>query len=291
MIGMEGYGRGEASNGDVSVFIEIRATTHRSKEIQIRLPQAYLSLERRLKQRIHDKIFRGKLEVFVRRTGLRGHQEVLLDYELAKACFEEMAQLAEELGRSKDDIDINAIFSQSGVLNTQAKEPDAMQEWIIVSTAMDSAIIDLIQQRKVNGKELAMELGPELRDLQRHRGELSAQLDILNAALVKRLEKRLHKLLGQRIHPQKLEHEAAILVEKSDITEELARLEEHCLQLGQLQALKEKGIGRQMDAVIQQIQREMNTIASKVIPAQASQHVAAMKVHIENIRDIIAQVE
>lgn len=291
MIGMEGYGRGEASNGDVSVFIEIRATTHRSKEIQIRLPQAYLSLERRLKQRIHDKIFRGKLEVFVRRTGLRGHQEVLLDYELAKACFEEMSQLAEELGRSKDDIDINAIFSQSGVLNTQAKEPDAMQEWIIVSTAMDSAIIDLIQQRKVNGKELAMELGPELRDLQRHRGELSAQLDILNAALVKRLEKRLHKLLGQRIHPQKLEHEAAILVEKSDITEELARLEEHCLQLGQLQALKEKGIGRQMDAVIQQIQREMNTIASKVIPAQASQHVAAMKVHIENIRDIIAQVE
>ena len=291
MMGMEGYGRGEASNGDVSVFVEIRGTAHRSKDIQIRLPQCYLSLERRLKKRLTDNISRGKIEVFIRRTGLRGHQEVLLDAELAKACFEDMSHLAVELGRSVDEIDINKIFDQPGVLNTQTKEPDAMQEWIIVSTAMDSSITDLIQQRKVHGKELTMELEPELRGLQRHRGELSGQLEILNQSLVLRLEKRLNKLLGQRIAPNKLQYEAAILVEKSDITEELARLEESCLSLGHLQALKEKGLGRQMDAVIQQIQREMNTIASKVIPAEASAHVAKMKVHIENIRDIIAQVE
>lgn len=291
MIAMEGYGRGEASNGDLSVFVEIRATAHRSKDIQFRLPQCYLSLERRLKKRLTDKIFRGKLEVFIRRTGLRGHQEVLLDTELAQACFEEMVQLAQTFNRPAESIDINKIFDQPGVLNTQAKEPDAMQEWIIVSTAMDSAIVDLIQQRKVMGKELAMELGPELRGLQRHRGELSSQLEILNQALVIRLEKRLNKLLGQRIPSERLQHEAAILVEKSDITEELARLEEHCLSLGHIQSLKDKGTGRKMDAVLQQIQREMNTIASKVIPAQASQHVAEMKVHIENVRDIIAQVE
>ena len=81
-----------------------------------------------------------------------------------------MATLAKELKRSVDDIDINKITTeQPRVLNTQAKEPDAMQEWIIVSTALDAAIIDLVQQRKVNGKRLFMEMSPELRGLQKHR--------------------------------------------------------------------------------------------------------------------------
>ena len=291
MIAMEGYGRGEASNGDVSVFVEIRASGHRSKDIQIRVPQCYLSLERRLKQRLLDKVYRGKVDVFIKRTGLKGFQEVVLDAELAKACFEEMSALALDLNRPTEEIDINKIFEQPGVLNTQAKEPDARQEWIIVSTALDAAIIDLIQQRKVNGKELSMELAPELRGLQKHRGELSSQLDALNQALVDRLDKRLKKLLGQRMSSDKLHREAAILVDKSDITEELARVEEHCLRLGQLQAQKEKGLGRKMDIVVQDLQREMNTIGSKVIPAEASEHITQMKVHIENIRDIITQVE
>ena len=152
MIAMEGYGRGEASNGDVSVFVEIRASGHRSKDIQIRVPQCYLSLERRLKQRLLDKVYRGKVDVFIKRTGLKGFQEVVLDAELAKACFEEMSALALDLNRPTEEIDINKIFEQPGVLNTQAKEPDARQEWIIVSTALDATIIDLIQQRKVNGK-------------------------------------------------------------------------------------------------------------------------------------------
>ena len=91
--------------------------------------------------------------------------------------------------------------------------------------------------------------------------------------------------------PEKLQREAAILVDKSDSTEELARVEEHCLRLGHLQAQKDKGIGRKMDIVVQDLQREMNTIGSKVIPAEASVHITQMKVHLENIRDIITQVE
>ena len=82
---------------------------------------------------------------------------------LAKACFEEMSALALDLNRSVEEIDINKIFEQPGVLNFYTKEPDARQEWIIVSTALDAAIIDLVQQRKVNGKELSMNLAQSLR--------------------------------------------------------------------------------------------------------------------------------
>ena len=291
MIAMAGYGRGEASNGEVSVFIEIRASAHRSKDIQFRLPQCYLSLERRLKNRLTDKVSRGKIDVFIKRTGLKGHQEALLDVDLAKACFEEMSHLALELGRDVQEIDINKIFEQPGVLNTKSKDPDAMQEWIIISTAMDAAIIDLIQQRKIGGKDLSMELEPELRGLQRHRGELSSQLEALNQALMDRLDKRLKRLLGQRLPPQRLQYEAAVLVDKSDISEELSRVEEHCLRIGTLHNQKEKGLGRKLEIVIQDLQREMNTISSKVIPAEASEHILEMKVHVENIRDIIAQAE
>ena len=166
-----------------------------------------------------------------------------------------------------------------------------MQEWIIVSTAVDSALGDMVQQRKLRGKEIRSEMNPELINLQAQRGELSLRLDDLNQALATRLEKRLTRILGSRMNPQRLSHEAALLVEKSDITEELRRIEQHCLALGQLQQLDERGVGRQMDLIVQELSREMNTVSSKVIPAEATANVVAMKLHLEHLRDLISQIE
>ena len=106
--------------GEVSVFVEIRASAHRSKDIQIRVPQCYLSLERRLKQRVLDKVHRGKVDVFIKRTGLNGHQEVILDRLSAKACFEEMSALI-DLNRSVEEIDVNKIFEQPGSQHTSQR--------------------------------------------------------------------------------------------------------------------------------------------------------------------------
>lgn len=288
---MDGYGRGEAANSEVSVFVEIRASSHRNKDIQIRLPQAYLPLERRIKKRVADKVSRGRLDVYIRRNGLRGQQIVQLDKELAIACYQQMCRVAEQLGKDENSVNFSSVFEQPGVITTSQREPNAMQEWIIVSTAVDSALGDMLQQRNLRGKELLSEMTPELLSLQAERGALSLQLDDLNLALALRLEKRLVRILGSRLNKDKLTHEAAILVEKSDITEELRRIEEHCMALGQLLHLDEKGVGREMDLIIQELMREMNTVSSKVIPAEATAHIVAMKLHLELLRDLISQVE
>lgn len=291
MIGMEGYGRGEASNGEIAVFVEIRASSHRSKEIQIRLPQAYLPLERRIKKRIADKVHRGKLDIFIKRNGIRGQQVLQYDEELAIEIHHRMTELADTLGQPSESVDLATIFQQPGVAQAIPKEPNAMQEWIIVSTAVDSALGELLQNRKIQGKEVRMELEPEIRAMQATRGHLSEHLDSIHQALMERFEKRLQRLLGGRFPADRLSTEAALLVEKSDISEDLRRIEQHCIDLGLCLSDTSKGVGRKMELLTQELLRELNTISSKVIPAEASQQIIQLKVHLENIRDWVSSVE
>lgn len=291
MIGMEGYGRGEASNGDIAVFVEIRASNHRSKELQIRLPQAYLPLERRIKKRIADKVFRGKLDIYIKRNGIRGQQVLQYDEQLAMEIYHRMNELAETLGQPEPEIDLVTIFQQPGVAQAVPREPNAMQEWIIVSTAVDSALGELIQNRKIQGKELQIELEPQIRAMQATRGELSTHLDSIHTALMSRLEKRLQRLLGGRFPQDRLVAEAALLVEKSDISEELRRIEQHCIDLGLCVSETSKGTGRKMELLTQELLREVNTISSKVIPAEANQKILQLKLQLENIRDLVSSIE
>lgn len=291
MIGMEGYGRGEASNGEIAVFVEIRASNHRNKEIQIRLPQAYLPLERRIKKRIADKVHRGKLDIFIKRNGIRGQQVLQYDEDLALAVHRRMTELAQKLGQTTDVIDLATIFQQPGVAQAIPKEPNAMQEWIIVSTAVDSALGELLQNRKIQGKEIRAALEPEIRSMQATRGHLSEHLDSIHQALMERFNKRLQRLLGGRISAERLSTEAALLVEKSDISEDLRRIEQHCIDLGLCLSDTGKGMGRKMELLTQELLRELNTISSKVIPAEASQQIIQLKVHLENIRDWVSSVE
>jgi uncharacterized protein (TIGR00255 family) len=288
---MEGYGRGEASNGEIAVFVEIRASSHRSKEIQIRLPQAYLPLERRIKKRIADKVHRGKLDIFIKRNGIRGQQVLQYDEELALEIHHRMTELADTLGQPSESVDLATIFQQPGVAQAIPKEPNAMQEWIIVSTAVDSALGELLQNRKIQGKEIRMELEPEIRAMQATRGHLSEHLDGIHQALMERFEKRLQRLLGGRFPVDRLSTEAALLVEKSDISEDLRRIEQHCIDLGLCLSDTSKGVGRKMELLTQELLRELNTISSKVIPAEASQQIIQLKVHLENIRDWVSSVE
>ena len=287
---MEGYGKGEASNSDVGITVEIRSSANRFREVQIKLPQAYLSLERQIKKMISEHIVRGKIEVFIRRHNIKSQTQIHINLELAEQYYQAMATVAKRLQREATDIDLQVIMDKPGVLMLTEIDPDPQQEWLIVSTAVESALRDVLQQRSQHGKIIEQDLQEHLRAFQEIRNLLCSQIDDINASLQERLEKRLQKLLSGQIHPNRLSQEAALLVEKSDISEELLRLEQYSIDLGTLPH-SSPAVGRQMDILLQEINRDLNIIASKVIDVQSAQLTVQLKQRLEKIRELISQTE
>ena len=290
MNSMTGYGRGEASNGDVAISIEIRSVNNRFRDLQIRVPKFYLSLEPRIKKIVSQHINRGRIELFIRRDTVDSGQRVTCDPNLAESYYKAIADISKRLQRDPSEIRIQDIISQPGVLISVETEPDALQEWTIVITALESALEDLLQMRTKEGEALRLDLEQNLIELQRYRTDICSQVDEINKMLLKRLDKRLNRLLAERIDPARLAQEAAILVDKADISEELARLESHCDQLATLIS-QPSPIGRKLDFLLQELNREINTIGSKATDQKVSKIVVNMKSTLEKLREQVANIE
>ena len=289
MQSMDGYGKGEASNGEVSVIVEIRSTANRFKELQLRVPQPYLSLERQIKKMVSDTLQRGRIEVFIRRVALKTKQNITIDLDLSDQYYTAMKDIATHLQRDVADIPLSEIWNKQGVLVATEQEIDPLQEWIVVSTATEGALDELRRQKVENGVQLQSQLNNVLREFQSIRGNLCEQVHTINHSLQERLHKRLEQLLGGQIHPNRLAQESAILVEKSDISEELNRLESHSIELGNLTHTEHAG--RQMDIILQEVHRELNTISSKVIDPASANITIQLKSRLEKLRELIGQVE
>ena len=253
------------------------------------MPRPYRPLERRIKKRIADKVHRGKLDTCIKRNGIRGQQVLQYD-EGGPLNSSSNNRAGTKIGANNRCYRSCHHIPATGVAQAIPKSPTP-QEWIIVSTAVDSALGELLQNRKIQGKEIRAALEPEIRSMQATRGHLSEHLDSIHQALMERFNKRLQRLLGGRISAERLSTEAALLVEKSDISEDLGRIEQHCIDLGLCLSDTGKGMGRKMELLTQELLRELNTISSKVIPAEASQQIIQLKVHLENIRDWVSSVE
>jgi len=290
MNSMTGYGRGEASNGDVAISIEIRSVNNRFRDLQIRVPKFYLSLEPRIKKLVSQHINRGRIELFIRRDTVDSGQRVTSDPQLAESYYKAIVNISKRLQRDPSDISLHDIISQPGVLISVETEPDALQEWTIVQTALESALSDLKQMRQREGAALKLDLASNLKDLQRYRTEICSFVDDINKRLMQRLENRLKRLLADRIDPIRLTQEAAILVDKADISEELTRLESHCDQLAIL-IQEPSPIGRKLDFLLQELNREINTIGSKATDQKVSKIVVNMKSTLEKLREQVANIE
>ena len=287
---MNGYGRGEASNGDVAIVVEIRSNPHRTRDLQIRLPKLYLSLEPRIKKTIAGSTQRGRIEVYIHRNPIRSGQEIDTNLDLADKYYQAMSLVAKRLQREPSEISLQEVFNQPGILVLKEPTPDPLQEWIILSTALDVALNDLRRQRQEEGAVLEEKLIPHRSEIQRLQQVLVAQQDRINQQLFQRLEKRLQRLLGDQLDSKRLIQEAAILVEKSDCSEELHRIEGLCLSLEEV-STSNKPLGRKLDFILQELNREINTIGSKIQDHSFAQIVIALKVQLDKLREIVTHIE
>lgn len=290
MNSMTGFGRGEATNGDVSVVVEMKSVNNRFRDVAVRVPREYLVLEPRINTLLQQSIVRGRVEVFVRRSAVESGHTVQGDPALADKYLRAMTEIARRLGRDNEEIPLALIFGQPGVLAHAEAEPDALREWDIVSTAVEACLQDLLQMRANEGAALQRDLSRHLDEILRLRAEIESHGEGIVERLRQRLESRIQRLMADRIDPDRLAMEAAILADKADISEELARVKAHCDQFSEALIAAEP-VGRKLDFLLQELNREINTIGSKAAEHPISARVVELKSALERMREQAANVE
>ncbi len=288
---MTGYGAGEASSGDVTVVVELRSVNNRFRDIQLRSPREYMALEPRMNKKLKAPFARGRIDAFVRRQTKSGGRVVRANQALANNYATVINDVVEGMiGFMKREVPLTFVLGQEGVLEVVEDEVDVMSEWPVLDAALDAATQDLQRMREVEGQALYEDLQTYLGELRTTVAEVEAAAVGVNERLRARLERRMARLLGDRADTNRVVQEAAILADKADVNEELARLRSHMDQFSD--ALESSdSVGRRLDFLLQEMNREVNTIGSKAAEHPISHRVVDMKSTLERMREQSANVE
>ncbi|MFZ5481272.1 MAG: YicC/YloC family endoribonuclease [Myxococcota bacterium] len=290
MNSMTGFGRGEASNGAVTVVVEVKTVNNRFRDLQVRVPREYNAIEPRIVGMLRDGVVRGRVEAFVRRTSTEGATRVTVDLALVDQYRRAMSDIARRLQRDATEITLATIVAQPGVLVAGEAEADALAEWDLVEVAIRAALDDLAQMRAAEGVAMRTDLRKNLDELLRLCAEVADASEGVAERIQKRLHERITRLVGDRVDPQRLAMEAALLADKADISEEIARLGSHCEQFAQA-LVADDPVGRKLDFLLQEMNREINTVGSKAAEHPVSARVVDMKSVLERMREQAANVE
>jgi uncharacterized protein (TIGR00255 family) len=290
---MTGYGRAEVSGPRISAAVECRSVNHRHLDISLKLPRALAVYEPDARRLIQAALQRGRVDVSATLTPAGGGGGTTLSVNTAQAREYATAAraVADEL-RLTATLRVEWLLAQPGVLTRDTEPAVAPEEgWALVAQALEAALADLVARREVEGKALAQELGALHETLEAEMGLVAARVPVAQTRRMTRLRERIQALLGEiPVDEGRLATEVAALAERADITEELARLRVH---LGDLRARIDEGgqVGRPLDFLIQEINREVNTVGSKADDLEISQAVIAAKATLEKIREQVQNIE
>jgi uncharacterized protein (TIGR00255 family) len=288
---MTGYGRGEVDHGGVKFSVELNSVNRKQSDIVVNLPRDLAELEPRIRQTINERISRGRMNVLVTlQESTNGARKLALDTGLARSYHEAMLTLQKELS-APGEITIGTILQAPGVMRSPEHTVDGQEAWPVLEQALDAALAELIKMREREGKHLAKDLIHRLKILRKEIKEIRALYpDVVKkyrSALLERIEKAG---LNLPIDDERLLKEISFFADRSDISEELTRLESHLAQFAH-HLRKNEPVGRTLEFITQEIFRELNTLGAKSNDAAISQHVVACKSELEKIREQIQNLE
>ena len=290
MRSMTGFGAGEATFGGGRLTLELRALNHRHTEVRVRLPPELLDQSGFVEQLARERLGRGRFDVGVRVPG--GElAPARFSRERARAVYAALLELRDAVAPSAE-VPFTAVTALPDLV-TAPVEIDSEDLRKALRTAFETALRDLDRMRGSEGQNLGADIVGRLRRCR----ELTREVRARSATLVQlqrtRLGERLERLLetvSVKLDHGRLEQELAVFADKSDISEELARLESHFDYFEQISA-SEGAVGRRLEFVLQEIGREANTIASKSQDAPIAHLVVELKTEIERIREQVQNVE
>jgi len=293
---MTGFGRAEVRGDTIVVSVEARSVNHRHLDVAIRLPRALSALEMEARRAIAARLERGRIDVAVQVTTTAGQptQRVVADAALAREYVARAGALAAELAGAGvgGEIPLAWVLERPGVVRIEdAEAADAEIPWATLEQALGRALDELVERRGAEGERLAH----ELRGLHAELGTLVETMAVRAPIGARRREERLRERIasllgGAAVDEARILTEAAVWADKADIAEELTRLRAH---LAELALVLDKGgpVGRALDFLLQELGREVNTVASKADDLELSQAALGGKGVLEKMREQVQNLE
>ena len=286
---MTGFGAGHGIADEV-IAVEVRSVNHKFCEVKARLPRELASFEAEVVRMVKSRIARGAIEVSVRREAEVGSVEARLDLPLARAYVDGLRHLAREL-KLPEEIQLTDLAQIEGVLRVAPCPPDPQAAAQALTQALGAALVELEAMRIREGSSLKADLALRVRLIESAADEVRAFVPKVIAAYRDRLSSRVTELAqGATVDAGRLAQEVAIFAEKSDIAEELTRLASHLAQF-RAELDGDGPIGRRLDFLTQELNREINTLGSKSQSFDIATRVVTMKAELERIREQVQNVE
>ncbi len=287
---MTGFGRGRAESDLYVVTVEIKTVNHRFSEINIRMPRQLLKIEDKMKKKINQYIRRGRAEVYV---SLEGDGVITRKLHVDWHLIDEYVQFLKQAQRMfalEDKITLDHLLSRPDLVHIEENEAEneGLEELVLLAT--EEAARQLIQMRLAEGVILNNDLQLITKKLEKAVAELQTHAPKVVQLYKDRVSKRLQEYVNGQVDEGRILTEVAIFAEKADINEEITRLTSHIQQFTQTLNMDEP-IGRKLDFLVQEMNREANTIGSKANDAAIAKKVVEIKSYLEKLKEQVQNIE
>jgi len=292
LISMTGFGRGEATQNGIKATVEMKSLNSRYLDISVRLPQRLQHKELAAKDLIKQFISRGKVNVTVHITQQEtGEPHLSVDREKVKGYMKLLKQLKETAG-IEDKVTLRTLINFGDVFVSNEDDEETLEEaWKVTQKAITEATDTLVKMRTQEGSQLKNDLANRIHAIEEQLDMIAELSKGRMPEAKKKLTERIRQMVDDdNLDPERLEMEIAILVDKMDVTEEIVRLRSHLKFF--LEALEQgNSVGRRLNFLSQEINRELNTIGSKANNSEMAQYVVKGKENLEQIREQVQNVE
>lgn len=288
---MTGYGRCEQIDENRKIVIDMRSVNHRYADVSVKVPRSYGYLEDKIREYVSGEISRGKVEVFVYIENYTSEDKAItLDHALSENYYSVLKELKETYGL-RNDISISDLARFSDIFVTRSKEDDKDKVWEQVLPCLENAVADFVAMRIREGERLRENLVERAETIQGMIVKIEERMPKIVEEYANRLRERMTELLGNfQVDESRLLTEVGIMADRVCIDEELVRLKSHFKELEKILALSEP-VGRKLDFLVQEINRETNTIGSKANDFGVAKNVVDIKSEIEKLREQIQNIE
>ena len=292
MRSMTGFGRADIEyNGD-TISVELSSVNHRFLDCSVRMPSAWSPLDAVVKEAVREQLSRGKVNVSINRrrgTGTQS-QSILFDADIARQYMVASKQLAEMLG-SMESLSLNVLARLEGVFRQEEAEEDLEKVREMLSRILADALGKLNAMRTTEGAALTQELTYRITLMREALDTIEKRLPELNGVYEQRLRTRIEELKGDTaLTEDRIAMEIAFMADKGDVTEEVVRLKTHFDHATDLFARNEP-VGRELTFLAQELQREVNTLGSKIRDSEITKEVLRMKSELERLREQVQNIE
>lgn len=288
---MTGFGRAQETVDGMTVTVELKSVNHRYFEFTAKVPRTYGFLEEKLKSFLNARVSRGKMECYVTIENLEeSDMEVVVNPSLAKGYVDALRTLSETFGL-KEDYSAISIAKFPDVLTLRKAPADEEKIWNAVQTVTELAVERFVAMRETEGEKLRADVLSKADTILEHVAFVESRSPQTVREYNEKLRQRMEELLeNTQVDEQRLLTEAAIFADKVAVDEETVRLRSHISQLREFMDADEP-IGRKLDFLVQEINREANTIGSKAQDVEIAKRVIAIKAEVEKIREQVQNIE